>query len=80
MNAPNNHNKTGTWVKRMVSYRQDFMSINGTYPTCNLCGFPQIGINQQTFYCPGCGAKMSNPDDMGQITESSWYIGKLVLE
>lgn len=79
MRVPNNQNKTGVWVKREISYQMDFMRVNGVYPTCNLCGFPQMGIIQQTFYCPSCGAKMANPDDMEQ-TEGSWHIGKLVLE
>jgi len=32
--------------------------INGTYPTCSVCGFAEMGISQETDYCPNCGAKM----------------------
>ena len=55
------------WVKK--HHRKEIpdmhMMITGEYPTCSLCGFAEIGLSQNTNYCPACGADMrgDNPDE-----------------
>ena len=48
----------GTWEMRRSTLKTDFATLTGTYPTCNLCGHVEYGVDKSTPYCPGCGAKM----------------------
>ena len=48
----------GTWEMRRKTINTDFATLTGTYPTCNLCGHVECGVDKSTPYCPGCGAKM----------------------
>ena len=48
----------GTWHMRRTTFKTDFATLTGTYPTCNLCGHVEYGVDKSTPYCPGCGAKM----------------------
>ena len=48
----------GTWEMRRSTLNTDFATLTGTYPTCNLCGHVEYGVDKSTPYCPGCGAKM----------------------
>ena len=48
----------GTWEMRRKTINTDFATLTGTYPTCNLCGHVEFGVDKSTPYCPGCGAKM----------------------
>ena len=48
----------GTWEMRRKTLNTDFATLTGTYPTCNLCGHVECGVDKSTPYCPGCGAKM----------------------
>ena len=48
----------GTWEMRRKTINTDFATLTGTYPTCNLCGHVEYGVDKSTPYCPGCGAKM----------------------
>ena len=48
----------GTWEMRRATLKTDFATLTGTYPTCNLCGHVEYGVDKSTPYCPGCGAKM----------------------
>ena len=48
----------GTWEMRQRTFKTDFATLTGTYPTCNLCGHVEYGVDKSTPYCPGCGAKM----------------------
>lgn len=49
----------GKWeVKQQTKMFNDYMTISGKYPTCNLCGFAEMGVSNNTNYCPNCGAKM----------------------
>jgi hypothetical protein len=48
----------GQWENKPHTTTYENMTISGTYPTCSLCGFAEMGLAQQTKYCPGCGAKM----------------------
>ena len=48
----------GTWEIRRSTLKTDFATLTGTYPTCNLCGHVEYGVDKSTPYCPGCGAKM----------------------
>ena len=51
--------KRGKWeVKQQTKMFNDYMTISGKYPTCNLCGFAEMGPFNETNYCPNCGAKM----------------------
>ena len=52
----------GTWEMRRKTIKKDFMTFTGTYPTCNLCGHVEFGVDKSTPYCPGCGAKMDGDD------------------
>lgn len=48
----------GTWKMCRKTINTDFATLTGTYPTCNLCGHVEYGVDKSTPYCPGCGAKM----------------------
>ena len=48
----------GTWKMCRATIKKDFVTFTGTYPTCNLCGHVEYGVDKSTPYCPGCGAKM----------------------
>ena len=48
----------GTWEMRRATLKTDFATLTGTYPTCNLCGHVEYGVDKSTPYCPYCGAKM----------------------
>ena len=48
----------GKWDMRRSTLKTDFATLTGTYPTCNLCGHVEYGVDKSTPYCPGCGAKM----------------------
>lgn len=48
----------GKWEMRRKTINTDFATLTGTYPTCNLCGHVEFGVDKSTPYCPGCGAKM----------------------
>lgn len=48
----------GTWEMCRKTLKTDFATLTGTYPTCNLCGHVEYGVDKSTPYCPGCGAKM----------------------
>ena len=49
----------GKWeVKQQTKTTNYNMTISGKYPTCNLCGFAEMGPFNETNYCPNCGAKM----------------------
>ena len=50
--------RRGTWKMRRKTLNTDFATLTGTYPTCNLCGHVEYGVDKSTPYCPGCGAKM----------------------
>lgn len=51
--------KCGKWeVKQQTKTFNEYMTISGKYPTCNLCGFTEMGFFNETNYCPNCGAKM----------------------
>ena len=52
----------GTWEMRRKTFKTDFATIAGTYPTCNLCGHVEFGMDKSTPYCPGCGAKMDGDE------------------
>ena len=52
----------GTWEMRRKTLNTDFATLTGTYPTCNLCGHVEYGVDKSTPYCPGCGAKMDGVD------------------
>ena len=52
----------GTWEMRRSTLKTDFATLTGTYPTCNLCGHVEYGVDKYTPYCPGCGAKMDGVD------------------
>ena len=52
----------GTWEMRRKTINTDFATLTGTYPTCNLCGHVEYGVDKSTPYCPGCGAKMDGVD------------------
>ena len=53
----------GTWEMRRSTLKTDFATLTGTYPTCNLCGHVEYGVDKSTPYCPGCGAKMDGEND-----------------
>ena len=53
----------GTWEMRRATLKTDFATLTGTYPTCNLCGYVECGVDKSTPYCPGCGAKMDGEND-----------------
>ena len=50
----------GEWVRQ--HHRKEIpdmgMMITGEYPTCSICEFAEMGLAQETNYCPKCGAKM----------------------
>ena len=52
----------GTWKMCRATIKKDFVTFTGTYPTCNLCGHVEYGVDKSTPYCPGCGAKMDGVD------------------
>ena len=52
----------GTWEMRRSTLKTEFATLTGTYPTCNLCGHVECGVDKSTPYCPGCGAKMDGVD------------------
>ena len=52
----------GTWEMRRSTLKTDFATLTGTYPTCNLCGHVEYGVDKSTPYCPGCGAKMDGDE------------------
>lgn len=54
----------GRWEWKVQRYECGFMSLSGTYPTCNLCGYFEVGVDKSTPYCPNCGAEMdkTNPE------------------
>ena len=52
----------GTWEMRRKTIKTDFATLTGTYPTCNLCGHAEFGMDKSTPYCPHCGAKMDEED------------------
>ena len=53
------HNSCGEWVDKYHVIQTNGMTITGTYPTCSLCGYAEIGIEKHNNYCGNCGAKMS---------------------
>ena len=53
----------GTWEMRRATIKKDFVTFTGTYPTCNLCGHVEYGVDKSTPYCPGCGAKMDGGNE-----------------
>lgn len=56
--------RLGKWeVKQQTKTFNEYMTISGRYPTCNLCGFAEIGPFNETNYCPNCGAKMQGEKD-----------------
>ena len=52
----------GTWKMCRATIKKDFVTFTGTYPTCNLCGHVECGVDKSTPYCPGCGAKMDGDE------------------
>lgn len=50
----------GRWERKhqKKEFPEMHILINGTYPTCSVCGFAEMGISQETNYCPNCGAIM----------------------
>ena len=52
----------GTWKMCRKTINTDFATLTGTYPTCNLCGHVEYGVDKSTPYCPGCGAKMDGDE------------------
>ena len=55
--------RRGKWEMRRATLNTDFATITGTYPTCNLCGHVEYGVDKSTPYCPGCGAKMDGGNE-----------------
>ena len=53
----------GTWEMCRKTLKTDFATLTGTYPTCNLCGHVEYGVDKSTPYCPGCGAKMDGDSE-----------------
>lgn len=53
----------GTWEMCRATLKTDFATLTGTYPTCNLCGHVEYGVDKSTPYCPNCGAKMDGEND-----------------
>ena len=53
----------GTWEMRRSTLKTEFATLTGTYPTCNLCGHVEFGVDKSTPYCPGCGAKMDGGNE-----------------
>ena len=53
----------GRWEMKFAKYTFDTMTLSGTYPTCNLCGHAEIGVDKSTPYCPNCGAKMDGGNE-----------------
>ena len=52
--------KRGKWeVKQQTKTFNEYMTISGKYPTCNLCGFAEVGVSNNTNYCPKREEKMS---------------------
>ena len=50
----------GGWIQKHHIISLDNVTLTGTYPTCNLCGYAWIGVAKNTNYCPNCGAKMED--------------------
>ena len=48
----------GKWDMLRKTINTDFATLTGTYPTCNLCGHVECGVDKSTPYCPGCGERM----------------------
>lgn len=48
----------GEWVDKHHVISMNGMTITGTYPTCNLCGYAEVGMEKHNNYCGNCGAKM----------------------
>ena len=46
------------WMQKHHIISLGNVTLTGTYPTCNLCGYAWIGVAKNTNYCPNCGAKM----------------------
>ena len=55
--------KHGKWENKHQTFTVDNMTLTGTYPTCGLCDFAEIGMAKNTNYCPNCGAKMDKESD-----------------
>ena len=52
----------GTWEMRRATIKKGFVRLTGTYPTCNLCGHVEYGVDKSTPYCPNCGARMDGDE------------------
>lgn len=48
----------GEWIQKHHIISLDNMTLTGTYPTCSLCGYAEVGMAKKSNYCPTCGAKM----------------------
>lgn len=55
--------KHGKWENKHQTFTVDNMTLTGTYPTCGLCDFAEIGMAKNTNYCPNCGAKMDKESE-----------------
>ena len=53
----------GEWENKKHIIALDNVTLSGTYPTCNLCDYAEVGMTKNTNYCPNCGANMkgANP-------------------
>ena len=50
----------GEWIQKHHITSFSNMTLTGTFPTCNLCGYAWLGVAKNTNYCPNCGAKMED--------------------
>ncbi|NLO32703.1 MAG: hypothetical protein GX117_05010 [Candidatus Hydrogenedentes bacterium] len=50
----------GEWIQKHHIISLNNMTLTGTYPTCNLCDYAEVGMAKNTNYCPNCGAKMED--------------------
>ena len=48
----------GEWIQKHHIISLNNMTLTGTYPTCNLCDYAEVGMAKKSNYCPNCGAKM----------------------
>ncbi len=48
----------GEWIQKHHIISLNNMTLTGTYPTCNLCDYAEVGMAKNTNYCPNCGADM----------------------
>lgn len=48
----------GKWEDKHHIIPLDNVTLTGTYPTCSLCGYAEVGMTKHTNFCPNCGAEM----------------------